>query len=217
MKKMIILTILLSIFFILKVHAENNILLGRTICIDAGHGGFDPGATYKDLKEAEINLKYANLLKKELEKVGVNVYLIRQGDYDLSTSNFNHKRSDMLNRIRIIESVSPDIFISIHLNADSVNTWYGSQTFYNSINDKNKLLAEMIQKELKKGTNTKRNTKKDTNIFLLKNTNIPGVLVELGFITNAVDRTNLVSKDYQQKLTKLLVNGIKNYFLEIEY
>lgn len=217
MKKMIILTILLSIFFILKVHAENNILLGRTICIDAGHGGFDPGATYKDLKEAEINLKYANLLKKELEKVGVNVYLIRQGDYDLSTSNFNHKRSDMLNRIRIIESVSPDIFISIHLNADSVNTWYGSQTFYNSINDKNKLLAEMIQKELKKGTNTKRNTKKNTNIFLLKNTNIPGVLVELGFITNAVDRTNLVSKDYQQKLTKLLVNGIKNYFLEIEY
>ena len=217
MKKMIILTILLSIFFILKVHAENNILLGRTICIDAGHGGFDPGATYKDLKEAEINLKYANLLKKELEKIGANVYLIRQGDYDLSTSNFNHKRSDMLNRIRIIESVSPDIFISIHLNADSVNTWYGSQTFYNSINDKNKLLAEMIQKELKKGTNTKRNTKKDTNIFLLKNTNIPGVLVELGFITNAVDRTNLVSKDYQQKLTKLLVNGIKNYFLEIEY
>ena len=217
MKKMIILTILLSIFFILKVYAENNILLGRTICIDAGHGGFDPGATYKDLKEAEINLKYANLLKKELEKVGVNVYLIRQGDYDLSTSDFNHKRSDMLNRIRIIESVSPDIFISIHLNADSVNTWYGSQTFYNSINDKNKLLAEMIQKELKKGTNTKRNTKKDTNIFLLKNTNIPGVLVELGFITNAVDRTNLVSKDYQQKLTKLLVNGIKNYFLEIEY
>ena len=217
MKKMIILTILLSIFFILKVHAENNILLGRTICIDAGHGGFDPGATYKDLKEAEINLKYANLLKKELEKIGANVYLIRQGDYDLSTSNFNHKRSDMLNRIRIIESVSPDIFISIHLNADSVNTWYGSQTFYNSINDKNKLLAEMIQKELKKGTNTKRNIKKDTNIFLLKNTNIPGVLVELGFITNAVDRTNLVSKDYQQKLTKLLVNGIKNYFLEIEY
>ena len=217
MKKIIILTILLSIFFILKVHAENNILLGRTICIDAGHGGFDPGATYKDLKEAEINLEYANLLKKELEKVGANVYLIRQGDYDLSTSNFNHKRSDMLNRIRIIESVSPDIFISIHLNADSVNTWYGSQTFYNSINDKNKLLAEMIQKELKKGTNTKRNIKKDTNIFLLKNTNIPGVLVELGFITNAVDRTNLVSKDYQQKLTKLLVNGIKNYFLEIEY
>lgn len=217
MKKMIILTILLSIFFILKVHAENNILLGRIICIDAGHGGFDPGATYKDLKEAEINLEYANLLKKELEKVGANVYLIRQGDYDLSTSNFNHKRSDMLNRIRIIESISPDIFISIHLNADSVNTWYGSQTFYNSINDKNKLLAEMIQKELKKGTNTKRNIKKDTNIFLLKNTNIPGVLVELGFITNAVDRTNLGSKDYQQKLTKLLVNGIKNYFLEIEY
>ena len=217
MKKIIILTILLSIFFILKVHAENNILLGRTSCIDAGHGGFDPGATYKDLKEAEINLEYANLLKKELEKVVANVYLIRQGDYDLSTSNFNHKRSDMLNRIRIIESVSPDIFISIHLNADSVNTWYGSQTFYNSINDKNKLLAEMIQKELKKGTNTKRNIKKDTNIFLLKNTNIPGVLVELGFITNAVDRTNLVSKDYQQKLTKLLVNGIKNYFLEIEY
>ena len=149
MKKIIILLNLLSIFCFLKVYAKNQVLAGRVICIDAGHGGFDPGATYKDLKEADINLEYAHLLKSELEEEGATVYLTRYDDYDLSTNNYNHKRSDILNRIKIIKDISPDIFISIHLNADSSNKWNGAQTFYNSVNENNMLLAESIQKKFK--------------------------------------------------------------------
>ena len=181
------------------------------------HGGFDPGATYKDLKEADINLEYAHLLKSELEEEGATVYLTRYDDYDLSTNNYNHKRSDILNRIKIIKDISPDIFISIHLNADSSNRWNGAQTFYNSVSENNMLLAESVQKELKKIGITKRNIKKDNDIFLLKNLDITGVLVELGFITNNVDRTNLISSTYQKKLVKTIVKGIKNYFSKFSF
>lgn len=217
MKKIIILLNLLSIFCFFKVYAKNQVLVGRVICIDAGHGGFDPGATYKDLKEADINLEYAHLLKSELEEEGATVYLTRYDDYDLSTNNYNHKRSDILNRIKIIKDISPDIFISIHLNADSSNRWNGAQTFYNSVNENNMLLAESVQKELKKIGITKRNIKKDNDIFLLKNLDITGVLVELGFITNNVDRTNLISSTYQKKLVKTIVKGIKNYFSKFPF
>lgn len=217
MKKIVILTILLSIFCFLKVYAKNQILVGKVICIDAGHGGFDPGATYKDLKESNINLEYAYLLKNELENEGATVYLTRYEDYDLSTNNFNHKRSDILNRIKIIKDISPNLFISLHLNADSSNKWYGAQTFYNSVSENNMLLAESVQKELKKIGITKRNIKKDNDIFLLKNLDITGVLVELGFITNNVDRTNLISSTYQKKLVKTIVKGIKNYFSKFPF
>lgn len=217
MKKIVILTILLSIFCFLKVYAKNQILVGKVICIDAGHGGFDPGATYKDLKESNINLEYAYLLKNELENEGATVYLTRYEDYDLSTNNFNHKRSDILNRIKIIKDISPNLFISLHLNADSSNKWYGAQTFYNSVSENNMLLAESVQKELKKIGITKRNIKKDNDIFLLKNLDITGVLVELGFITNNVDRTNLISSTYQKKIVKTIVKGIKNYFSKFPF
>ena len=217
MKKIIILLNLLSIFCFLKVYAKNQLLAGRVICIDAGHGGFDPGATYKDLKEADVNLEYAHLLKSELEEEGATVYLTRYDDYDLSTNNYNHKRSDILNRIKIIKDISPDIFISIHLNADSSNKWNGAQTFYNSVNENNMLLAESIQKKFKQINITKRNIKKDNSIFLLKNLDVAGVLIELGFITNNVDRMNLVSDAYQKKLVKTIVKGIRNYFLKIHF
>lgn len=217
MKKIIILLNLLSIFCFLKVYAKNQVLEGRVICIDAGHGGFDPGATYKDLKETDINLEYAHLLKSELEEEGATVYLTRYDDYDLSTNNYNHKRSDILNRIKIIKDISPDIFISIHLNADSSNRWNGAQTFYNSVNENNMLLAESIQKKFKQINITKRNIKKDNSIFLLKNLDVTGVLIELGFITNNVDRMNLVSDAYQKKLVNTIVKGIRDYFLKIHF
>ena len=103
------------------------------------------------------------------------------------------------------------------MNADSSNKWNGAQTFYNSVNENNMLLAESIQKKFKQINITKRNIKKDNSIFLLKNLDVTGVLIELGFITNNVDRMNLVSDAYQKKLVKTIVKGIKNYFLKIHF
>lgn len=212
MKRIFILIILLSIFLLWRVYASNSILINKVIYIDPGHGGYDPGAIYKELKESEINLEYAYMLKEKLEQEGAVVYLTRYDDYDLSSSTSNHKRSDMLNRVKIIKETSPDIFISLHLNAESSSLWYGAQTFYNSINSKNVDLAASIQEKLQEKTNTKRKIKKDKDIFLLRNLKIPGVLVELGFITNASDRVNLTSETYKEKLVQTLVEGIKDYF-----
>lgn len=77
--------------------SENNFsLIGKVIYIDPGHGGLDPGAIYKNIKEKDINLKISKILEKKLSKLGAIVYMTRYGDYDLSVNNtINKKRSDL--------------------------------------------------------------------------------------------------------------------------
>ena len=97
--------------------------LGKKIYIDQGHGRMDPGATYKELKEPEINLEISKELKKKIEKKGGQVYLTREGDNDLSKNNTCNHRS------KIINESECDMCISIHLNSDPSPTWNGTQIF----------------------------------------------------------------------------------------
>ena len=94
----------------------------------------DPGAIYKDIEEADINLKIAQKASKLLEQYGAIVYLTRYGDYDLSVPNtINRKRSDLSRRGNIINRSNCDLYLSIHLNAEGSNTWKGAQMFYDNI------------------------------------------------------------------------------------
>lgn len=191
------------------VDARNPQLLGKIIYIDPGHGGIDPGATYKDLKESDINLEISKNLKEELEKNGATVYLTRNDDYDLSKNNTsNHKKSDLLNRAKIINESECDMFISIHLNSDPSPTWNGTQIFYTEKNEKNKKIAETIQKKI----NTKRKIKELKNMYLFDRITKPGILIEVGFISNPNDRYKLKNKDYQKEISKKITEGIIEYF-----
>lgn len=191
------------------VDARNPQLLGKIIYIDPGHGGIDPGATYKDLKESDINLEISKNLKEELEKNGATVYLTRNDDYDLSKNNAsNHKKSDLLNRAKIINETECDMFISIHLNSDPSPTWNGTQIFYTAKNEKNKEIAETIQKKI----NTKRKIKELKNMYLFDRITKPGILIEVGFISNPNDRYKLKNKNYQKEISKNITEGIIEYF-----
>lgn len=191
------------------VSAEEQILKGRIIYIDPGHGGKDPGAMYKELKESDINLQISKYLKEELEKNGAIVYLTRIGDYDLSENNArNHKRNDLTARARLINESSCDMYISIHLNSDPSPTWNGTQIFYTDNNEENKQIAETLKKELK----IKREIKELKNMYLFDKINRPGVLIEAGFISNPNDRYKLKQESYQQKLAKNITTGIIEYF-----
>ena len=124
------------------VNAEEQQLKGKIIYLDAGHGGRDPGAMYKDLKESEINLQISNELKIKLESHGAIVYQTRIGDYDISKIyTKNHKKNDLETRAKIINESDCDLYISIHLNSDPSPTWNGTQIFYTNKNEKNKELA----------------------------------------------------------------------------
>ena len=210
MKKLFALVLLiLNISIISYVKGENLDLIGKVIYIDPGHGGIDPGATYKDIYEKDINLSIALKLKKELENNGAIVYLTRYDDIDLSISTYNHKKSDLNNRVRAINNSNADLFISIHLNSYGTS-WHGVQIFYDDNNSTNEVLASIMDKNIK-NLNGNRTYKKKNNLYLLKNIKIPGILVEVGFLSNENERYLLTNSKYQEKVSKSLCNGIKEY------
>ena len=147
--------------------------------------------------------------KEILEKEGAIVYLTRYGDYDLANNNFNErKKSDLNNRAKIINKSNADLYVSIHLNSIKSPTWRGAQVFYDNININNKNFARIMQKALKKELNTERKIKEIDNMILNRKIKIPGILIEVGFLSNASDRYLLQKSDYQYKICKAIKKGI---------
>lgn len=210
MKFKLLLLIILMLFLIIPVKGSELKLIGKVIYIDPGHGGMDPGCVYKDIYEKDINLKIALKLRDELEKNGAIVYLTRDSDVDLSSNTHNHKKSDLNNRIKAINKSKADVFVSIHLNSYSSSTWYGVQLFYNDKNRLNERFAKIMQENIKE-LNGDRKYKKNNDLYLLKNIQIPGILVEVGFLSNANERYMLQTDKYQNKVANALHNGIVEY------
>lgn len=205
--------LILCILSINIVKAKNKDLIGKIIFLDPGHGGMDPGAIYKDIYESKINLEITKKIERKLGELGAIVYLTRDGDYDLSLPNsYNHKRSDLSKRAEMINNSNCDLYLSIHLNSESTGIWHGAQVFYDDINSENKNIAYFFQERLKKELDTDREYKKITDRFLFKNINRPGVLVELGFLSNSNDRYLLMKDDYQEKVASILADTIVSYF-----
>ncbi len=206
---------ILSIISINKVYAYfcDIPLLGKIIYLDAGHGGRDPGAKYNDIAEKDLTLEIVKKLKKELEGLGATVLLTRDGDYDLSSKeSSNKKRNDLLKRVNSINNSKCDIYLSIHLNAYPSDKWRGLQIFYDQINPKNKILANVLTDTLKTELKNIREIKNVNNYYMYSRINIPGVLIETGFITNSSDLYLLKNEKYQQKLAKTISKGVINYF-----
>ena len=186
-------------------------LLGKVIILDAGHGSEDPGTTYGKIYEKDINLKISLYLEKALSKYGASVIMIRDGDYDLSTPNTNHrKKSDFDNRIKLINESKGDMYISIHLNYLSNSAYKGAQVFYN--ND-NKNLAQVVQNHLNQELNGNREIKKiPTSTYMYNKLKIKGVLIECGFLSNASERNLLQSDEYQEKVAVSIADAIVKYY-----
>lgn len=211
-----VLILLLCTFSFTFAKGNDLDLLGKVIYIDPGHGGVDPGALYKDIYEADINLEISQKLRTVLEQRGAIVYLTRDGNYDLSANNaVNRKRSDLSRRANIINRSMCDLYLSIHLNADSSTTWRGAQVFYDDVNERNIKIAKILQQVLKEDLKTTRDYKLTNDMYLHKRVTRPGVLIEVGFITNPNDRYLLLKEDYQLKVANSITRGIIKYFNEI--
>lgn len=214
-KFLILALFIFSIFIVGYASAKTNdlSLLGKVIYLDPGHGGIDPGAVYKDIEEADINLKIAQKTAKLLEQYGAIVYLTRYGDYDLSVPNtINRKRSDLSRRGNIINRSNCDLYLSIHLNAESSSTWKGAQMFYDNVNPNNEIIAKIFQEEFKNNLNTKREYKQKENLYLSRRVERPGILIEAGFITNPNERYLLTTEAYQQKIAATILEATIKYF-----
>lgn len=206
---------LIILFSVNQVNAYVNDfpLLGKTIYLDAGHGGKDPGAIYDNVYEKDINLDIVKKLQFELEKMGAVVLLTRDDDYDLASIDAKkRKQSDLLKRANLINESKCDMYISIHLNAYSSTKWSGLQIFYDDINPNNKILAEIMNETLKSNLKTVREIKRENGYFMYHKINVPGILIESGFITNSNDRYKLKDSNYQVILARNIVLGVVNYF-----
>lgn len=208
----IITLLLISAIFINKEVEALLPLSGKIIIIDPGHGGKDPGTISSDTYESDINLEISKYLEIELTKMGATVILTRDGNYDLSTPNAKwRKKSDFDNRINLINNSKANLYISIHLNYLTDIKYYGAQVFYN--NEENKKIANSIQEVINKELNNDREIKKiPSRTYMYNKLNIPGVLIECGFLSNYKEKELLKTPKYQQKLAKGITKGIINYY-----
>ncbi len=186
------------------------------IVIDPGHGGEDTGAvSQNNINEKDVVLDISLKLGEKLEENNFKVYFTRKSDEALG----NTVRSDIINRAKFINARNADIFLSIHLNGLDMEIAKGVESYSRFLDDKSYLLAESIQDELSSIEYTKDRGIKETNeksLGILRYTNIPGVLLELGFITNSEDEKYLISEEGQDIIVGCILNGILNYFNEID-
>jgi N-acetylmuramoyl-L-alanine amidase len=208
-KIVLILILLCTIGSFSFVKANKLPLMGKVIYLDPGHGGYDPGALAKNMKEADINLKICLKLKEILVSKGASVYLTRTADYDLSLPNAsNHKRSDLNRRIKLINDSKANLYLSIHLNSETNESWHGAQVFYDDVNEQNKELASLIQKNFNKDLSSVRKIKEIKNLYLYRHLAVPGALVEVGFISNNNERYLLKTDDYQEKIATSILKSV---------
>lgn len=208
-------TVLLLCTLCMRVAAEQTKeyapLSGVTIVLDAGHGGKDQGAQVENVKEQEINLLITQKLKAKLEGAGASVTLTRDGAYDLASEGAsNRKKEDMKNRATIINQKESDIFISIHLNSYPNTSIQGAHAFYRKGDPASEQLAQILQAHFNLLTGLDKDAKAG-DYYLLNQTEIPGVLVECGFVSNAEERSKLVTDAYQEQIADVLYEGVLEY------
>ncbi|MBS1719190.1 MAG: N-acetylmuramoyl-L-alanine amidase [Armatimonadetes bacterium] len=186
----------------------NGRLAGKIVVVDPGHGGHDTGAVGNGTREKDLTLLIGTRTAESLAAEGATVIMTRKSDVFISLS----ERANIANRNRA------DLFISIHINQTSAtSTARGTITFYHGKNPIAQLLAECLQSEIKKTSELPSiGVWSDTRIYdsgfaVLRNTNMPGVLIECGFISNRNDVRRMIQSDFHQAISASIVRGLKVY------
>lgn len=194
-------------------NADMSKLAGQVVAIDPGHGGIDGGASGNGLMEKDITLKVAVKLAGVLETNGATAVLTRNDDVDFYTKGKGGKRNDLMTRVEAINHSGANVFVSIHCNAIRDARQSGSQVFYHPGREENRLIAETVQRALKSfPPGNRRQAKKDLDIIVLNATNIPGVLVEIGYLTNKREAGLLADEQYQQNLAEHIAKALAYHF-----
>ncbi|WP_288250130.1 N-acetylmuramoyl-L-alanine amidase [uncultured Prochlorococcus sp.] len=174
------------------------------VVIDPGHGGPDPGAIgIGGIRETDVVLEVSKIVRNLLSEKGVKVRLTRTNEVDL----------DLPPRVSIANNTDADIFVSIHANASrgkrrDIN---GLETFYYR-GWRGRLLAKRIQKQiLRVSPGSPDRGVKQGRFYVIKNTRMPAVLVEIGFLTGRLDARRLEKITHRKRLAYAIAKGILEY------
>lgn len=184
-------------------------LQGKTIVVDPGHGGSNGGAVGASGKTLEkTNVLFVALdLKKMLEQAGAKVIMTRDRDISPEFDGLDQLES----RVAISNQSGADIFVSIHNDANLDRNIVGTTTYYSG-SVESRRLAESIQNQLVKALGSHNHGVKSSPFYVLRNTRIPAVLVEVGFISNYWEEKRLADPAYRYKASQGIYNGLVNYF-----
>ena len=189
------------------------------IVLDAGHGWPDGGATScTGVQESDINLEITKRLEDLLHLLGYKTVMIRKTGESVYTSGdtiAQKKMSDLKERVRIADTSSGTLLISIHQNTFSDERYYGPQVFYGKPKG-SKEFAKILQSVFtdKLPCETKRAAKPATGIYLMEQTEIPGVLVECGFLSNRREEALLRDGKYQKKICCVIASAVGTFLLD---
>ena len=191
-------------------------LSGKIIVIDPGHGGNDAGAIGPTgVMEKNVTLKVALELRKLLEAEGARVVLTR--DKDSTVSAKGAKASDIEElgaRCEVANQIGADIFISIHADSFTRPEARGTTGYYygKSTSGRGQKLADCIRRNLVEQLGTPSRGTQPCNFYVVKNTDMPATLIELGFISNKEEEKLLDSKEGVMKAAQGIFDGIEDYF-----
>ncbi|MDI3547158.1 MAG: N-acetylmuramoyl-L-alanine amidase [Halanaerobiales bacterium] len=179
-----------------------------TVVVDPGHGSIDTGTSHGNIYEKDINLQIGRYLNQELKKVNIIPIMTRTKDKLYMDS----RRKDIRHRPEVAKEKKADLFISIHANNFPSSQPSGSQIFYKPGSELSKILAEKIRTEMIKLRKENNRCIKSGDFYVLNQAPCPAVLIEVGFLSNPVDRQKLINPKYQQALAVSIKRGIVNYF-----
>lgn len=206
---------------VLSEDIDDNIIIGirrnqdikpedRLIVIDPGHGGNDPGAVSPwGTREKDINTSISLKARDALEELGYNILMTRENDDTLKLQD----------RTKLANENYADLFISFHANSIGDSSIKGIQVLYcpsergiNKDTDQYPL-AKSIMDELLKGTGAAdKGIISRPDLAVLRTSNMPAVLIEVGFLTNLEEEKLIQTEEYQNKIVKSVIKGIENYF-----
>lgn len=182
------------------------------VVLDAGHGGYDSGATHSGTKEKDLNHKILYTLMKNYfssNAPDTKVYWTRTTDTFISLAN----------RAAFANKVGADIFISLHMNSASSSSANGTEVYYSTNNNTSgfsgitsKAIATLFKDNLVSGLGTKSRGVKTAGYYVIKRNTVPAVLIELGFLSGSTDYSKLTSASFQQKAAQIIYDTINEIF-----
>jgi N-acetylmuramoyl-L-alanine amidase len=210
--------LVVSVFWQGSTAVVSNFERGHIVMLDPGHGGYDPGAiTNQGVYEKSINLQIAQKVKEMLGPSGIEVFLTREEDIDYVPDGVmgktTKKQIDLNYRIDMAREINADVFVSLHVNATASGKESGSETFYHSQSEYGKRLAELIQQELIKIPGMNRRIAKPGDFYIIKNTSMPAVIVEVGYLSSVKEQKKLQQSWYQEQLARAIAKVIANFFM----
>ncbi|KLU66891.1 N-acetylmuramoyl-L-alanine amidase LytC precursor [Desulfosporosinus acididurans] len=192
----------------------SSLLAGLTIVVDPGHGGPDTGAigpsgTYEKNNTLAVGLD----LENDLRSAGARVIMTRSTDVSPAQGTYS-ELSDLQARTKIANDANADMFICLHNDSFSNPSASGTTSYYSSaspVADQSQALAKNVQSELVSAIGLNDRGVKDAPFYVIKNTKMPAVLIEIGFISNPNEEKLLGSPDFQEKAAAGICEGILKY------